>query len=193
MNDRNDVRHVAGWLTDLANLTAGSAPLADSKTKIAALALILAGDYPGIAFNRHSLSAVARQCRFFPSYAELCEHLGAWWRDHRPTPVAIASPLSDTWSQRVEADHAQAASDWKDPAIVRASVRSLIDHPRRMELGHMLGSLIGRHAPENLAFLPAEWQEASPERARGGMSESPKARHLTPEQLAPMKSARPAA
>lgn len=94
MSDPGTLRHVTAWLADLANLTVGNAPLADSKTKIAALASVLADDYPAAAYNRQSLTHVAGACRFFPSYAEICQHLGGWWMAHRPPQTTIAGPAA---------------------------------------------------------------------------------------------------
>jgi hypothetical protein len=89
---RRDLQNITGWLTDLANLTAGNVPLPDAKTKIATTATALIEDYPPAAFTRESLMHVARQCKFFPSYSELCTHLAAWWRDHRPVLPALPAP-----------------------------------------------------------------------------------------------------
>lgn len=51
--------------------------------------------------------------------------------------------------------------DWEDPAKIRSSVAKLDEHPMRDLLGRMLGALVRRHAPQNITFLPAEWQEPS--------------------------------
>jgi len=92
---RRDTLHaISGWLYELANLTAGSAPLNDAKAKVASIATALADDFPADAFSRQSLIAVARECKFFPSYAELVAVLSPWWREHRPTPTAIAGPAA---------------------------------------------------------------------------------------------------
>ena len=87
---RQHIQTVAKWLADLADLTAGTVPLPDAKTKIAALSLILAEEYPQAAFTRPSLTEVARHCKYFPSFAEICTHLTAWWRENQPYRPAIA-------------------------------------------------------------------------------------------------------
>lgn len=77
--------HVAVWLNDLAIITAGNAPLADSRAKVAALASMLATEFPPEAFCRDSLQHVAAECTFFPSYAELTRVLRGWLKD-QPSP-----------------------------------------------------------------------------------------------------------
>ena len=181
MTQQAETRRVAGWLNDLAVLTAGSAPLADAKARAATMAGVLADDYPTAAFCRPSLTHVASKCRFFPSYAELCEHLGGWWQGHRPEPSTVYTP--DAWSQRVAAEHSEAIEDWTDPGKVRAAIRALIDHPMRGVLGHMLAGLVGRHAPQHLGLFPPEWIEASPDQPQRLNDRAPRPRHLTPEQI----------
>ena len=47
--------------------------------------------FPDQAFTMGSLEFVARHCRFFPTYAELVEHLGSWWlANNRPAARVIA-------------------------------------------------------------------------------------------------------
>jgi hypothetical protein len=89
---RRDLHNITGWLADLANMTAGTSPLADAKAKIASLASGLVEEYPPAAFTRGSLLHVARQCKFMPSYAELTTHLTAWWNDNRPVLPALPAP-----------------------------------------------------------------------------------------------------
>lgn len=96
-----DPRAVVSWLNDLATLTAGNAPLADSRAKVAALTGMLATDYPPEAFSRASLRHVARECKFFPSYAELVAILDAYRRandalliPHEPPPRESTEPYN---------------------------------------------------------------------------------------------------
>lgn len=51
--------------------------------------------------------------------------------------------------------------DWQDPAKIRSSVAKLDGHPLRSLLGRNLGALVRRHAPQNIGYLPAEWQDPS--------------------------------
>jgi len=89
---RRDLHAITTWLGDLANMTAGSVPLPDAKAKIASLASGLVEEYPPAAFTRQSLLTVARQCKFFPSYAELTSALTAWWNENRPVLPALPAP-----------------------------------------------------------------------------------------------------
>jgi len=85
MSSAQHLRVVTGWLSDLANLTAGTAPLADAKTKIGGLASMLADDFPDPrAFSRESVRAVAEESNFFPAYGPLKRLLSAWWDKNRP-------------------------------------------------------------------------------------------------------------
>ena len=60
--------------------------------KLRAYVPLLQDEFPAAAFCQDSLAAVARQCQWFPSYAEVARHLSAWWREHRPSPPALPPP-----------------------------------------------------------------------------------------------------
>lgn len=63
------------WISALGTLTASKPGEADGDAKARACAAML--EYPSSAFSRASLDAAARKFRWFPSYAEVCEHLEA--------------------------------------------------------------------------------------------------------------------
>ena len=63
------------WLTALGTLTATRTDEADATGKARAYATML--EYPASAFTKASLGVAARKFRWFPSFAELCEHLEA--------------------------------------------------------------------------------------------------------------------
>ena len=63
------------FVTALGTLTATRPGEADGLAKVRAYAAML--EFPASAFTRSSLDAAARKFRFFPSYAELVEHLEA--------------------------------------------------------------------------------------------------------------------
>ncbi len=98
---------VLRWLTALGTLTATRPDEADASGKVRAYAAML--ELPASAFTRRSLDAAARRFRFFPSYAELTEHLEAETADARRTrhqlrrlaalPVADSSPAGQRWSE----------------------------------------------------------------------------------------------
>jgi hypothetical protein len=189
MSEPARLPQVVAWLSDLANITAGNAPLADSKAKIGTLATMLAAKFPTEAFGRVSLDYVAQECRFFPAYADLIKHLGIWWRDHRPAEALPGAGAPDRWSQKVAAEHSEAVEDWTNPMLVRSAIRSLIDHPMRGVLGPMLGSLVGRHAPQNQGMLPPEWLVSGD--APAGRHDKPAPVtpcYLSPEQIAVEKA-----
>jgi Mg-chelatase subunit ChlI len=63
------------FVTALGTLTATRPGEADGLAKVRAYAAML--EFPASAFTRSSLDAAARKFRWFPSYAELVEHLEA--------------------------------------------------------------------------------------------------------------------
>ena len=165
---RRDLLHaVSSWLNDLNELTAGSKPLADSKPKIASLAAALGEEFPPGAFTRQSLLVVARANKFFPSYAEICELLSPWWKDHRPTPIAIETDQSSSVKQReIERKNRE---EWQGitAAQIRGHIRDMEGAPPawRPILAHALAV----NAPQHLGLLPPEWLKGvtePPERAR---------------------------
>jgi hypothetical protein len=108
------LRHITGWLNDLANLTAGNPPLEDIKLRAGAMASMLADQFPEAAFTRASLAHVARKCTFFPSYAELCDALLPWWQDNRPTTAITYDPadLNDEEHAIVQNWERHASGNW---------------------------------------------------------------------------------
>jgi hypothetical protein len=89
---RPPVATVREWTIALGILTAGQMTRADAEMKLAAYVPLLQDNFPAAAFTQDSLHHVARQCKWFPSYAEVIEHLGAWWKERRPPFPAIAPP-----------------------------------------------------------------------------------------------------
>lgn len=66
---------VERWLEALGTLVSAAPGEAEAARKIRAMSVML--EFPARCFNRASLDAAARRFKFFPSYAELCEHLEA--------------------------------------------------------------------------------------------------------------------
>jgi hypothetical protein len=61
--------------------------------KMAAYVPMLSQRFPDAAFTAESLEFVAaRAVRGFPTYGELAEWLGEWWKDRRPPLTALAPP-----------------------------------------------------------------------------------------------------
>ena len=83
---------IRDWLKALAALVAASMSGEEISARIGALTPHLAAEFPRDAFCRASLTAVARQCRFFPNFAELCEALTAWVKQHRESRRLLALP-----------------------------------------------------------------------------------------------------
>jgi hypothetical protein len=75
---------VRDWLKGLGLLTAGHANVKETQARASAYASLLSREFKPGAFTTDSLTAVARDCTFFPSFGELCKALSAWWEDNRP-------------------------------------------------------------------------------------------------------------
>ncbi|HEY2619633.1 MAG TPA: hypothetical protein VGI78_19990 [Acetobacteraceae bacterium] len=167
-------RVAAGWLGDLGKLTAGAAPLADARAKIAALASALAEEFDASAFNRNSLIFVARQCKFFPSFGEAYQALTEWRQDHPlpPRHTAITGQVDGPNEQqlrKVQEEHDVAEESWRgisEPAIF-AKIRALDGLPTaiRLSMGRILATALRRHAPRMLGLLPPEFLTANDDRS----------------------------
>jgi hypothetical protein len=83
---------VREWVIVLGVLTAGNMSRAEAEMKLRAYVPLLQDQFPAGAFTQESLHAVAAQCKWFPSYAEVIQHLRGWWREHRPAPPALPPP-----------------------------------------------------------------------------------------------------
>lgn len=80
-------RQVWDWLVDLGKLVApGNASVRQAAADYLPLLL---GEFDSRDFNADSRAFVARHCKFWPSYGELCELLAKWPRPaERPLPGA---------------------------------------------------------------------------------------------------------
>lgn len=87
------VKVVREWCVSLGVLTAISISRQEAEMKLAAYLPMLMQDFSDAAFTKESLHDVARQCvKGFPTYPELANHLSAWWKQHRPAPLALPPP-----------------------------------------------------------------------------------------------------
>lgn len=156
---RQQLQAVSKWANDLADLTAGARPLAEVKTKLAALAPLLAEEFDPGAFCRASLVFVARQCKFFPTFGEACEALSEW-RKQNPRHAAIPDfGRRDDWDRKLDRQREEADASWRNAteADIRAKVRALDGHPHRQLCGQMLATALRHHAPRLLGYLPPEF------------------------------------
>jgi hypothetical protein len=84
--ERPTERQVLDWLIALGQLVASNQPLAEVRERLMAYLPLLVERYDSRDFNQVSREFVARQCKFFPSYGELCDALDKW-------PKPAAKPL----------------------------------------------------------------------------------------------------
>jgi hypothetical protein len=157
---RTSHQHIRDWLKALGSLAASTLSAKEFDARISAYVPLLAADFPQAAFGPVSLAMVARQCQFFPSYAEICKHLGPWWRENRPKPVvnALNAPSGrthDEWREMAE-------QSWRD--VTAGEVRAKITDTQlianaaiRASLGSMLACAVATHAPQHFGLLPPEW------------------------------------
>ena len=91
---RADRGSVALFVVRLGKLCAVPAGLteADVLSRVGEYAALLCGEMECGAFTDASFAYVAARCRFFPAYAELLDHLRAWWRENRPALPALPAP-----------------------------------------------------------------------------------------------------
>lgn len=94
MKNPEDLRIIAGWLNNLAELTRHGEEGKPTKAKTAIMATMLGEDFPATAFTLSSLHAVTQGQEWFPAYDVLRQRVGEWWRENRPA-VARALPAPD--------------------------------------------------------------------------------------------------
>lgn len=170
MATKQHLQMAAIWVAKLSLLTTGG-KTPPTKQTISLYAETLAADFPQTAFTEASLNEIASGCEFFPAYSVVKTGLQTWHEAFRQK--ALASPISVAFREYLDeqenneaykakiANRLEAArSDWSDPSRVRASAMRIGEnHPHRNSMGKMLASLVQKHAPENLAYLPPEWLE----------------------------------
>lgn len=148
---------IRDWLKALGTLSSGTMTAQEANARINAMTPLLANEFTPAAFTPASLAVVARACKFFPTYGELCDVLGPWWKANRPTPIAITADQNSTIKARQE--RAEAEASWKNITAeqVRAKIRTLDGHPMRDLLGHFLATALRRHASHHVGLLPPPW------------------------------------
>ena len=83
---------VSRWLAQLGTLCASAMAISDVQAKLAIYAPMLSREFHPSIFNADCLAFVARRCKFFPTYGELCEHLGAYRREPGNAPPPLDVP-----------------------------------------------------------------------------------------------------
>lgn len=103
---RAKVGEVRDWVEALGVLTCDNMTPTEAAMKTLAYVPMLQDDFPPEAFTQESLSHVARQCKYFPAYAEIYNHLREWWRARRPMPVALPAPVPERRPEPTEEEKA---------------------------------------------------------------------------------------
>lgn len=164
-----DARLIRKWLVALGTLTASNSPQDELRKRVDGMAALLSREYDEWAFCTDSFAHVAKACRFFPTYAELCEHLTAWAKENRPATLRLAGPSSFAELTPIEreARDAQIDRDWWADRVKRVEA---ISNPtlRWREACGMLATLTrpNAHPREDVCarlieiMSEAEWQGA---------------------------------
>lgn len=100
-------RQVRDWLVMLGRLVAGSMAADEVAVRLDAYTPELLERYDSRDFNQVSREFVARQCKFFPSYGELCEALDRWPKPAaKPLPQRFGPPPEEFREPPTEAEKA---------------------------------------------------------------------------------------
>ena len=78
------------WIIQLGKLSATNISSDEAADYVQAIEPMLAIHFPPAAFTLDSLESVASECKYLPTYGEICQHLGAWWQYRKPRPAAIS-------------------------------------------------------------------------------------------------------
>ena len=124
-------RQVVDWLRLLGHMVAPATGSVDDK--LVALVPPLLNRYSSEEFDSASREHVARHCKFFPSYAELCEHLDTL-PSRAPIRPALPSHIDDMddmdrawvkfWYVRCDEIMAEPSGSKRDATV--ANLKSLI-------------------------------------------------------------------
>ena len=146
------VRVVREWLVSLGVLSVVSISRQEAEMKLGAFVPMLMGRFPDAAFTAASLEHVAAKARKgFPTYGELADWLGEWWRDNRPMPTGITGPDAQTPIQARELIAVNLRREWDDPAAIAAKVAAYADDPLLLR---MLRGAVSKWAPQHAGLVP---------------------------------------
>lgn len=84
---------VREWVLGLFGLSSNMARV-EIEAKVGAFLPMLQSRFPPAAFTPASLEYCAARARYL-TYAELADHLSAWWREHRPQPPRLVAPATE--------------------------------------------------------------------------------------------------
>ena len=87
----NKIDNLRDWIITLGCLSSAVISADEAEAKVEAYSQFLMMDFVPEDFCMNSLKYVAKRCRFFPSYGEICEHLQAW-KEEYPDPNGARRP-----------------------------------------------------------------------------------------------------
>lgn len=141
------------WLESLGILCAGNMTVEDAKMRCTAYASMAIDEFPASAFNQKSLGAIARKCKFFPSWGELSEHLSAWCKENKPEVLALPSGHRDAFTS----SDASWLATWH-----RHTAEGFVNVPNCPRYPHVTPDTPDNHRRAHVAsmiqrFSPAAW------------------------------------
>ena len=150
MSNHDKLATITEWLLALTTLCAGKLNPSELRVRASTYVPLLAAEYPDYYFSQEMLAGVARRCKWFPSYAELCDAIEAarkpiWQRELAARP-------------RLEAPRAWVAlpSAPEEPYESPEEVKAILAHvaeAKRMEIQPPLKVRPSYLPPEQLALL----------------------------------------
>jgi hypothetical protein len=84
--------HARDWLKKLGTLISPAMTQQEFAGRINVLAPELVQEFPPDAFTPETARLVARQCKFFPNFAEICTALEPWAKEQRTAREYAALP-----------------------------------------------------------------------------------------------------
>jgi hypothetical protein len=161
------------WLRALGGLVAtASMTVEDARERLIIMTPMLEQEFGERVFCGSSLAYAARRCKFFPTFSELCAHLGEWQKENQPplTAVALAdnvvsvSPDARRWIGFWDKRANQGWEPLREPdgRLSRPDIRDWKKHT---------ASLIRQCSPEAWAFIAKREGEGDRETARLRLTE----------------------
>lgn len=193
--ERPTERQVADWLLALAPLVAATMPANEARERVKAYVPELVARFDSRDFDASSREFVARNCRFFPSYGELCELLDKWPRpaekpQHTGPEAADLTAMDRSWIEfwhrrRAELFAKQDGFKWGSREADLENLASLIRAQSRKAWAVISGVPEVEQAPPSereLAYVASVVRPMA--KAISTHEERPRPAYLRPEVLA---------
>lgn len=192
-------RQVNDWLALLGRLVASNMTPDEAMQRLRSYTPLLLARFDSRDFNAASREFVARNCKFFPSYGELCDLLDKWPRPIEKPAVTTSvdaglDAMDRSWIEfwhrrRAEIFAMQSGWKWGSRDADLANVESLIRQQSLKAWRQLFAPQHAEHQPPSeremgyVASVVAPFRDGS-HRERGHAPEPPKPSYHPPEVLA---------